>query len=163
MNLYALNATSLNGHDTLFASGSAAIVVAGAGTTASLQKAQGAAAMQVAATGDAVLARKAQGQALLKITVQGWPSATYFASGAATIDLKPSARASLAVLGQGDGALTFGGRYAVPATLPIPAAYADATRRIQAFADMRRVRVLADPPLSVREQRRLTIQPEGRA
>lgn len=163
MNLYALNATPLNGHDTLFASGAAAIVVAGAGAAASLQQAQGAASLQVAATGEAVLTRTAQGQALMTIAAQGRPSASYIASGAATIDLTPSARASLAMLGQGAGMLTFGGRYAVPTALPIPAVYAKATRQVRANADARQIRVPVDPPVSVREMRSARIQPERRS
>lgn len=163
MNLYAVNATPLNGNETLFASAAAVIAVSADGQIGAVQKSQAAAVLHVAAAGQPILAQRGQADALITIEAQGWPSATYHVSGEADITLSASAKATLALLGQGDAAVTFGGRYDIPERLPVPSTYSDATRRIEAGADTRLIRVLADLPLCVREQRSLTIQPEGRA
>ena len=163
MNLYAVNATPLNGYETLFASAAAVIAVTAEGQIGAVQKSQAAAALHVAAAGQPILAQRGQADALITIEMEGWLSATYHAYGSAALDLSASAKATLALLGQGDAAVTFGGRYDIPERLPVPSTYSDAPRRIEAGADTRLIRVLADLPLCVREQRSLTIQPEGRA
>ena len=163
MNLYAVNATPLNGYETLFASADAVIAVTADGQVGAVQQAYSEAGLHIAAFGQPILAQRGQADALITIEMEGWPSATYYAEGAAAIALSASAKATLALLGQGDAAVNFGGRYAIPARLPTPTTYFDATRRIEAGADTRLIRVLAELPLCVREQRSLTIQPEGRA
>ena len=164
MNSYGLNVAPFNGYETQFAAGSGAIVVAGAGAIASTTRASASAALTVGAQASARAAIKGSAQAAIMLTLDGHPTASYFCTGAAVIAMTPIGQALLATRSDAQAAITFGGRYAIPDTLPVPVVYtaAPATRYRSATADPRQILVPAEPILPVRENRKARLQHEGR-
>ena len=129
MNAYAFNVTPLNGYETQFGAGNAAIVLSGMAAVGAAQQASSSAVIRVVGAG------------------QADAGAARFADGTATITLGATADGLLPILARGAGLIALGGKQGLPDTTPVPTVYyrAPLIRRVDTFADIRLIRVPSDP------------------
>lgn len=134
MNAYAFNVTPLNGYETQFGAGNAAIVLSGMAAVGAAQQASSSAVIRVACVG------------------QADAGAARFAGGEATITLSATADGLLPIMAQGAGLIMLGGSHGLPDTTPVSSVYDQAPhiRRVDAYADSRLVRVPSDPLMGSR-------------
>ncbi len=186
MNDYALDATPIDGNQTLGAMGAAGLAIAATGTSVVAKREAGNARITIGATANPIEAVTARSNATIRLLATGASSGVFQGRGVASILFNGYANTAIGIQAGGEDVIKFGGAYAVPDRMPVPSRFwtshisrilelgtddrtveidADASssdRTVTCEPDLRRILVTADKPIPVREKRTSIIQHEDR-
>jgi hypothetical protein len=164
VNNYGINTTTMTGTQVFTASGDGLMAVVADGITSVASKASGVASMALSGSAITTRAINGFGAAMITLTATAESKGILLGYGKSEMIVSMYGMAKVAALGDGVSNVTFGGYLSVPATMPIPSTYLQApiSRVVHAPADLRTIRVLAEPVPTVRENRSTIVQSESR-